>query len=198
MEQNLKKVEVKSLKELRNWLKKNHSQKESIWLITYKKSVPEYYIDYTYIVDELLCFGWIDSLPRTFDKDRKMLRLSPRKKGSAWSKINRDKVKRLKAEGRITQSGLNVIKRSQEDGSWDILKHTDGNKIPSDLMKEFRRYKQALKNYKLFPPSSQRSILEWIALAKTQKTRIKRIQETAKLAEENVRANHYRQPILKK
>jgi hypothetical protein len=50
----------------------------------------------------------------------------------------------------------------------------------------------------MFPPSLQRSILEWIALAKTQETRTKRIQETAQLAEENIRANHYRQPLKKK
>lgn len=194
----LKKVEVKSLKELRSWLKKNHLQKESIWLITYKKSVPDFYINYSDIVDEALCFGWIDSLPRTLDENRKMLRLSPRKKGSAWSKINRDKVNRLLAEGRLTKFGLNIVKRAQEDGSWNALKQTDGNKIPLDLMKVFRVYKNALKNFKLFPPSSQRLILEWIALAKTEATRSKRIQETAQLAENNIRAHHYRQPLKNK
>lgn len=194
----LKKVEVKSLNELRAWLRKNHTQIESIWLVTYKKSVPDFYIDYSEIVDEALCFGWIDSLPRALDEKRKMLRLSPRRKGSAWSKINRDKVNRLISEGRIKKSGLNVINRAKEDGSWDALKQSDGNKIPSDLMKLLRSYKHALNNFKKFPPSSQRSILEWIALAKTQETRNKRIQETAKLAEENIRANHYRQPLKKK
>jgi uncharacterized protein YdeI (YjbR/CyaY-like superfamily) len=192
MKTELKKVEVKSLSELRTWLKKNHSKKESVWLITYKKSEVDFYIAYSDIVDELLCFGWIDSLPRMLDEHRKMLRISPRKKGSAWSKINRDKVKRLMAEERIEKPGLIAIERAKKDGSWSVLKQSDGNKIPSDLKKEFRNYKKALINFQNFPPSSQRSILEWIALAKTSITRHKRIQDTAKLAEQDIRANHYR------
>jgi uncharacterized protein YdeI (YjbR/CyaY-like superfamily) len=198
MQLNLLKIEVKSLKELRTWLKKNHSQTESIWLVTYKKSVPDYFINYSDIVDEALCFGWIDSLPRALDENRTMLRLSPRKKGSAWSKINRDKVIRLISEDRMTKAGLDVINRSKKDGSWDALKQIDGNTVPLDLMKAFRSYQDALKNYKKFPPSSQRSILEWITLAKTPVTRQKRIQETARLAGDNIRANHYRQPLKKK
>lgn len=193
MKTELKKVEVKSLKELRSWLKKNHSLKDSFWLVTYKKSVDDFYIAYSDIVDELLCFGWIDSLPRALDEHRKMLRISPRKTGSAWSKINRDKVKRLMAEERIEKPGLIAIERAKEDGSWSVLKQSDGNKIPKDLLKEFGLYKKALFNFKKFPPSSQRAILEWIALAKTSITRHKRIQDTAKLAEQDIRANHHRQ-----
>jgi uncharacterized protein YdeI (YjbR/CyaY-like superfamily) len=92
MKGDLKRVQVKSQRELRDWLKKNHTQAESIWLVTYKKSVPEFYLEYTKIVDEVLCFGWIDSLPRALDLKRTMIRLSPRKPKSVWSKINRDKV----------------------------------------------------------------------------------------------------------
>jgi uncharacterized protein YdeI (YjbR/CyaY-like superfamily) len=89
--------------------------------------------------------------------------------------------------------GLRVIEQAKKDGSWDRLKVTDGNKIPDDLILEFKKYPASLENFKNFPPSSQRAILEWIALAKTEETRKKRTLETAKLAAKNVRANHYRQ-----
>lgn len=190
MELKLKKIEVKSQKELRNWLKKNHKQKESVWLVTYKKKVPEYYIEYSKIVDEALCFGWIDSLPRALDEQRKMLRLSPRKPKSAWSKINRDKVQKLIWTGQMTQAGLDIIERAKSEGSWDILKSTDGNAIPKELSKEFKKYSSSLSNFKKFPPSSQRAILEWIAQAKTLETKHRRMTETALLAAKNIRAHH--------
>lgn len=93
----------------------------------------------------------------------------------------------------MTKAGFDVIKQAKENGSWDILKSTDGNKIPVDLLKDFKRFPLSLENFKKFPPSSQRAILEWIAQAKTKETRSKRTFETAKLAEKNIRANHYRQ-----
>jgi uncharacterized protein YdeI (YjbR/CyaY-like superfamily) len=130
MTADLKKILIRSQAELRQWLVKNHQQKESVWLVLYKKSVIKYYIEYTKIVDELLCFGWIDSLPRALDEKKKMLRISPRKAKSAWSKINRDKVRQLIVSSQMTPAGLAVINRAKKDGTWSLLKSTDGNAIP--------------------------------------------------------------------
>lgn len=187
MTTDLKKVLIKSPPELRQWLKKNHRQRESVWLVTYKKSVIQYYIEYSVIVDELLCFGWIDSLPRTLDNKRKMLRISPRKVNSAWSKINRDKVKKLIASKRMTVAGMAVIVRAKKVGSWARLKSTDGNVISLDLKKQFALYPLSSKNFQRFSPSSQRAILEWIAQAKTSKTRERRILRTVMMAQKNLR-----------
>lgn len=189
MKGDLKRVQVKSQRDLRDWLEINHTQTESIWLVTYKKSVPEFYLEYAKIVDEALCFGWIDSLPRTLDLKRTMIRLSPRKPKSAWSKINRDKVARLIEEGLMTKAGLLAIDRAKRDGSWDALKSTDGNKIPNELMLEFKKHPGALENFRKFPPSARRAILEWIAIAKTPETKRRRIETTASQAQKNIRAN---------
>lgn len=193
----LKQVEVKSRNELRRWLAANHLQKESIWLVTYKKLVPEWYVAYASIVEEALCFGWIDSLPRALDRDRTMLRLSPRKPRSAWSKINRDRVSTLIKSKLMRPSGLAVIKAAKKDGSWDLIKKVDSGKSPKDLQEALLRYPNAKENFEAFPPSSKRAILEWITLAKTSETRMKRVNETARLASENIRANHYRQSKTK-
>lgn len=187
MPSDLKKIQVKSQLELRHWLIKNHQQKESVWLITYKKSVLKYYIEYSKIVDELLCFGWIDSLPRTLDDKRKMLRISPRKAKSGWSKINRDKIKLLIKSGQMTPAGMMAVARAKKDGTWNLLKSTDGNSIPQDLKRIFTQHPLSLNNFKEFPPSSQRAILEWIAQAKTKKTRERRVTQTAVMAEKNLR-----------
>ncbi len=187
-------VEVKSRKELRAWLRVHHKQSESIWLVTYKKSTPELHVSYDEIVEEALCFGWIDSLPRKLDEKRTMLRLSPRKPKSAWSKINKDRVKKLIAQKRMTKAGLLVIEAARKSGTWDVLNAVEAATLPKDLLAAFRMFPGSKKNFDAFPPSSRRAILEWISTAKTLATREKRVTETARLAAENVRANHYRQP----
>ncbi|MEO1477440.1 MAG: hypothetical protein AAFV01_02565 [Bacteroidota bacterium] len=62
-------VEVTSRAAWRAWLAANHEQPDGIWLVTFKKHTGERYVDYDSIVEEALCFGWIDSLPRKLDAD---------------------------------------------------------------------------------------------------------------------------------
>ena len=86
-------VEVTSRAQWRQWLTNNHTQTDSIWLVTYKKHTGSRYLPHDAIVEEALCFGWIDSLPRKLDADRTMLLLSPRRANSPWSKARRHKRK---------------------------------------------------------------------------------------------------------
>jgi uncharacterized protein YdeI (YjbR/CyaY-like superfamily) len=74
-------IEITSSAELRDWLLHNHSQKESIWLVTYKKQVPKKYVSIQEVLDELLCFGWIDGIRRKLDTERTMQLITPRKVG---------------------------------------------------------------------------------------------------------------------
>jgi uncharacterized protein YdeI (YjbR/CyaY-like superfamily) len=93
--QSLQHITVKNRKELCNWLKKNHGQTESIWLITYKKCVEEYYLPYPEIVKEGLCWGWIDSTINTVDAQLVKRLFSPRKAKSTWSKVNKIFIEEL-------------------------------------------------------------------------------------------------------
>jgi len=77
-------IEISSRADLRRWLEENHTQAQSVWLVTWKKGDPRY-LPYGEIVEEALCFGWVDSLPRKLDAARSMLLLSPRRAGSGWS-----------------------------------------------------------------------------------------------------------------
>lgn len=187
-------VEVASRTELRAWLQSNHTRTTSIWLVTWKKAAGARHAPYSDVVDEALCFGWIDSLPRKLDADRTMVRLSPRKPRSAWSAVNRTKIERLLTEGRTTKAGLAAIERAQADGSWSLLESIATLSPPPDLAKALAASPAAKRNFDAFPPSVRRAILEWITQAKTPETRARRIAETARLAVDNIRANHPRQP----
>jgi len=187
-------VEVASRAELRAWLQCNHTRTTSIWLVTWKKAAGARHVPYSDVVDEALCFGWIDSLPRKLDADRTMVRLSPRKPGSAWSAVNKSKLERLLAEGLVTKAGLAAMDGAMADGSWSRLDSIATLSPPPDLAKALAAFPAARLNFEAFPPSVRRAILEWITQAKTAETRARRVGETARLAAENIRANHRRQP----
>lgn len=182
-------VEIKSRAEWRRWLAKHHAQTDAIWLVRWKKDRGPY-VSYDDIVDEALCYGWIDSLPRVLDDDRTMLLIAPRKPKSAWSAVNKKRVARLMAEGRMAAPGLAAIETAKANGAWEKL---DGVETPpADLVAAFKRYPGSAKNFAAFPPSVRRGILEWIVQAKKPDTRAKRIEETAALAGQNKRANQWR------
>jgi uncharacterized protein YdeI (YjbR/CyaY-like superfamily) len=183
-------VEIENIAALRDWLKANHQQPESIWLVTYKKAVADRYVAYGDIVDEALCFGWIDSLPRKLDDMRTMVLLSPRKAGSGWSAVNKAKIERLECEGRLHESGLTAINRAKADGGWSKLDAVDQLIEPEDLKLALNALDNARRHFDAFSRSSRRGILEWIIQAKRPETRAKRINETAKLAALNIKANH--------
>lgn len=184
-------VEIESRAAWRRWLAKHHGQKDAIWLVRWKKGRGPH-VPYDDVVDEALCFGWIDSLPRKLDDERSMLLLSPRKPKSAWSKVNRDRLDKLIAAGLMAPAGLAAIETAKRNGAWSALEAVDALEPPKDLVAAFKRHPGSAKNFAAFPPSARRGILEWIVQAKRPETRAKRVEETARLAAENRRANQWR------
>ncbi|MBK8947678.1 MAG: YdeI/OmpD-associated family protein [Flavobacteriales bacterium] len=178
----LERVEVTSRAEWRAWLRKNHKRTEGIWLITYKKHVADKYLSFEDKVQEALCFGWIDSVPRKLDADRTMHYLSPRRPDSVWSAINKAHVERLIAQKRMTAAGLAKVEAAKADGSWHTLTSVDRMEIPADLAQALARSKTAQKHFHAFPPSAKKIILHWVTSAKTEETRKKRIAATVEMA----------------
>lgn len=101
------------------WLEENGETHDLVWIEMYKKHTGVKSIAWTEIVETVLCFGWIDGLARGIDDERYKQRLTPRRKRSKWSKINREKAERLIAEGKMRPSGLAEVERAKADGRWD-------------------------------------------------------------------------------
>ena len=79
----------------RDWLEQNHNKEREAWLVIYKKRSTQSGLRYDEALEEALCFGWIDGKMKSVDDDRFILRYSPRKTNSVWSKINKDKAEKL-------------------------------------------------------------------------------------------------------
>ena len=144
-------VEVAYLDALRAWLADNHQHEESVWLIRNKKSVSAKFIDRLDLLDELLCYGWIDGVARRLDDQRTMQLISPRKQ-QAWAQSFKDRVARLGSQGRMMAPGLAALDRSKKHGLWDSTAAA--------------------------APSCRRNVLRWISQAKTSETRARRIATT--------------------
>lgn len=184
--ENFQKVEVKSAGQLRAWLEKHHAGSDSVWLVTFKKQVPENYVSREEVLDQLLCFGWIDGIRRKLDVDRTMQLISPRK-AQHWAKTYKDRADRLISEGLMRRPGLDAIARSKASGLWDFMDDVDALIIPTDLKTALQALPNALQHFEAFPPASKRFVLRWIKVATKPGTRRNRIERIATLASRNER-----------
>jgi len=180
-------VEVTKRAQWRAWLKKHADTSSSIWLVTYKKASGNRYVSYDDVVEEALCFGWIDSTARALDEERSMLLMAPRKTKSVWSLPNKKRVEKLIAAGLMTCRGLEKIEAAKADGSWDALNDSDAGVLSKDLVEAFDLAPGARKNFEAFPPGARRVILGWIYSAKRPETRAVRIEQIVAAAGRNER-----------
>lgn len=172
----------------RAWLAKNHARSRGTWVVYFKKGAKKAGPTYDDLVEEALCFAWIDSTARGVDEERTMLRFGPRKPGSGWARSNRARIERLAAAGLLAPAGLAAIEAAKEDGSWTKLDALDSLEVPDDLAAALAGKARARAHWDGFPPGARRLILTWIAQAKRPETRARRVAETARRAAKNERA----------
>ncbi len=186
-------VEVRSRGEWRAWLERHQASSPGVWLVTWKRGY-DGHLRYDDVVEEALAHGWVDSQPRKLDERRSQLLVTPRRPASGWSRRNKERVERLVAEGRMTPAGIAAVEAARADGAWTALDAVEDLVEPADLGEALDRSPRARGHCDAFPRSAKRAILEWIGQAKAADTRARRVEETARLAAENVRANQWRQP----
>ncbi len=175
----------------RKWLIKNHHVKLSVWVIFTKGKPGKRSMTWSESVDEALCFGWIDSKALPLDEDRYMQFFSRRKPKSVWSRINKEKVARLIAEGLMTEAGMRSIEIAKENGSWTILDEAEDLIIPKDLEKAFKMHKGSKTFFTGLSKSVKKGMLQWIAMAKLPETRQRRINEVAELGGKGERPKQF-------
>jgi len=179
----------KERKEWRKWLEDNGDTIPEIWLIHYKKHSNVVSISQNDAVEEALCFGWIDVKLKSVDEDRFILRYSPRKANSVWSKINRDKAEQLISQGKMTSSGLVKIEEAKKNGYWDAAyTNKTRDEIPVDLKKALMNLPIAWKNFESYANTYRNMYIGWVINSKTQETRSRRITEVVKRSALNKKA----------
>jgi uncharacterized protein YdeI (YjbR/CyaY-like superfamily) len=162
----------------RFWLKENYDKENYVWLTLYKKKFRKKGMTLQDAVEEAICFGWIDGKLKRLDTERFILRFSPRKAKSVWSKINKERAEMLMKSGKMTDAGLVKIQEAKKNGLWESA-YTNKTKedVPLDLKEALMKEKKAWDNFQRFANSYRNMYIGWVNGAKTVETRIKRIKK---------------------
>ncbi|MFC1933264.1 YdeI family protein [Chloroflexota bacterium] len=172
----------------RNWLEQNHDSIKEVWLIHYKKNSGKSSVSYNDALEEALCFGWIDSIMKSIDDEKFILKYSPRKTKSIWSKRNKEKAEKLIKIGKMTHAGLIKIEEAKNNGFWDnAYTNKDRGEIPEDLNNALLQNKDAWENFHNFANSYWNAYIGWVNSAKTEKTRKRRIAEVVNRSRLNMK-----------
>lgn len=175
-------VFLNSRSDLREWLSKNAAESPGIWLVTYKRRSGKQQLTYDEVVEELLCFGWIDSTVRRLDDQCTMQLLTPRKPTSTWAASNKERVQRLLAAGLMAEAGLAAIERAKANGSWSILDSVERLEVPEDLAEALATDPEAQRVFEDYPPSVKKQALWWVVSAKRETTRENRVAKIVRAA----------------
>jgi uncharacterized protein YdeI (YjbR/CyaY-like superfamily) len=145
-------------------------------------------ISYENALNEALCFGWIDGKMKGVNNDMYVLRFSPRRKNSIWSRANRQRAESLVAAGRMRKPGLAAIEQARANGRWSsAYSLKEKPETPPDLEQRLSQNPQTRRNFQAMANSDQTMYVQWILDAKRPQTRSRRIAEVVSRAEQNIR-----------
>lgn len=162
--------------EWRTWLSVEADRSEGIWLVYRKKSSSLVGPLYPELVEESLCFGWIDSVTKRVDDDRLIQWFSPRRKGGIWSSLNKARIERLSSQGLMSERGQRVIDEAMDDGSWSQYDDVETLVVHDDMQKALDAAPVAREAWEALNVSTKKQYLWQVYSAKRTGTRANRIE----------------------
>jgi len=173
--------------DFRDWLKKNHKKKAELLVGFYKVDSGKPSMTWSQSVDQALCFGWIDGVRRSVDKESYSIRFTPRIKTSIWSAINIKKVEELTRLGLMQPAGLDIFGHRKEHKSRIYSLENKAKSLARRFENRFKSNKEAWKFFIAQPPSYRKVMLHYIMSAKLEPTRLKRLERVIAESEKQKR-----------
>jgi uncharacterized protein YdeI (YjbR/CyaY-like superfamily) len=170
----------------RSWLQEHHDKNPGVWLVFYGRQTGRTSILYNDAVEEALCYGWVDSQIRRIDPKKFARRFTPRRPGSKWSPSNVERARKMIGEGRMMEAGLLQVRDAKRRGTWSSPESRPRNlQVPSFLSDALATNPRAAMNFQRMARSYRDQFVAWVANAKTESTRRKRVLETLEKLERN-------------
>ena len=158
------------------WLDKNHANADGLWLLISRPGAEKGSVSYAEALEVALCHGWIDGQKKGLDEHHWLQRFTPRRARSIWSKVNREKVAALIAQGRMQAAGQHEIDRAKADGRWDQAYDSPRTaSVPPDLQAAFDAAPAAAAFFKTLNGANRYAVLWRVQTAKKPETRERRI-----------------------
>ncbi|OQP57292.1 bacteriocin-protection protein [Niastella vici] len=163
--------------DFRKWLQKNHKKETELLVGFYKVGSGKPSMSWSQSVDEALCFGWIDGVRKSIDKDSYQIRFTQRKSTSIWSAVNIKKIEKLTKEGLMQPAGVASFEKRIESKSKIYSHEKDEVELTQPYKKLFKANKKAWDYFQLLAPSYRKVSTHWVMSAKQETTRIKRLNQ---------------------
>jgi uncharacterized protein YdeI (YjbR/CyaY-like superfamily) len=177
-------ISFKNPSDWRKWLDKNHTDPVGIWLKVGKKNCPEPSINYAQALDEALCYGWIDGQTKSYDEHWYLIKFTPRRKKSIWSKVNIGHVERLIKAGKIQPPGQAQIDAAKQDGRWDQAYDSPSKATaPADFLAELDKRPTAKAFFATLNKTNSYAIFFRLQTAQKTETRQRRMQQILDMLE---------------
>jgi uncharacterized protein YdeI (YjbR/CyaY-like superfamily) len=157
------------------WLEEHHEIEREIYVGYWKKATGKPSLSWSEAVDQALCFGWIDGRLDRIDDERHMQRFTPRQPRSRWSKVNVEKVERLKAAGKMRPAGLAAFERRNPEDA-DGYSYERRAELPPEYEQRLRANAGARDWFEARPPGYRKTAVHWVISAKREETRLRRLQ----------------------
>jgi uncharacterized protein YdeI (YjbR/CyaY-like superfamily) len=171
----------------RAWLTRHGAAKQELWVFRAKVHVKGSWPSYDDLVEEALCFGWIDGIVKRVDDRFTAVRFTPRRPGAIWSEPNRRRVRALLRTGLMTEAGLAKVREARANGEWMAAgRSVEVSRIPRDLASALSRA-GAHAAFADWPPSHRKTLLHWVTDAKRPETRERRIARVVEASRHGVR-----------
>ena len=166
-----------SQQELRKWFQENYLKEDEAWIGFYNKKSIKQSITWTQLVDEELCFGWIDGQKKTYDAESFLQKFTPRRAKSMWSKRNREHIARLTKEKRMTAAGKREVDLAKKDGRWDqAYDAPSAMVVPADFLTLLKKDKKAFEFFNTLNKTNTYAIVWRLQTAKKPETRARRAE----------------------
>lgn len=164
--------------EFRKWLSKHHKTETELLVGFYKVGSNKASMTWSQSVDQALCFGWIDGVRKSIDKDSYSIRFTPRRSASIWSTINIKKIGELEKAGLMTPEGQKAFSLRKESKSNIYSHEVEPLTLEANYEKQFKKNKIAWEFFVKQAPSYKKVMVHWIMSAKQEKTRQLRLEKT--------------------
>lgn len=173
--------------DFRKWLDSHHEMETELIVGFYKVNSGKPSMSWSQSVDQALCFGWIDGVRKSIDKESYSIRFTPRRSTSNWSAININKIEELTKAGLMKPAGLKAFSLMKENKS-DIFSYmNDTLFLDSNYEIQFRENKIAWDFFMKQAPSYKKAIMRWIMSATHEKTIQSRLEKTINESEQQRR-----------
>jgi len=180
-------VHVGTAEEWRDWLAAHHASSRGVWVVFWRSRTGRPRLSYEDTILEAVAYGWVDGQTRTLDDERGAIWFAPRRADSPWAASNKRRVAQLEREGRMQPAGRAAVERAKANGRWSVLDGPEQLIEPPELAAALDADPTARAHWNAFTPSSRTGALGWIALARREDTRARRIAEVVRLAAQGKR-----------